>query len=184
KQLSTIDEVTGTYNRRYFDMVLENEWKRSMREYTPLSLIMIDIDFFKAYNDRFGHQLGDVCLFSVASILGGQLKRASDFIARYGGEEFVILLPNTNQEYAAKMAEELRQAVEDSQLQAGKEEVCPWVTVSIGVATTIAGFEQPSSALLRAADQCLYQSKTAGRNQVTVSSLEQLELELAVAEVD
>lgn len=176
KQLSTIDGVSGTYNRRYFDMVLEDEWKRSMREYTPLSLIMIDIDFFKAYNDRFGHLLGDACLFSVASILGGQLKRASDFIARYGGEEFVILLPKTNLEYARKMAERLRQALEESQLQAGKDDVSPWLTVSIGVASCIAQLEQPSSVLVRAADQCLYQSKSQGRNRVTATRLDQVAL--------
>jgi len=172
KQLSTTDGVSGTYNRRYFEMVLEDEWKRSMREYTPISLIMIDIDFFKAYNDRFGHQMGDACLFSVACILGGQLKRSSDFIARYGGEEFVILLPKTNLEYARKLAERMRQAVEETQLQAGKEDVSPWLTVSIGVAAAIAGFEQSSSVLVRVADQSLYQSKTQGRNQVTATSLE------------
>ncbi|MFW2373019.1 MAG: GGDEF domain-containing protein [Gammaproteobacteria bacterium] len=176
KQLSTMDGVSGIYNRRYFDMVLEDEWRRSMREYTPISLIMIDIDFFKAYNDRFGHLLGDTCLFSVASILGGQLKRAADFIARYGGEEFVILLPKTNLEYARKMAEHLRQALQESQLQAGNEDVSPWLTVSIGVASTIAQAEQSSSALVRAADQCLYQSKSQGRNRVTTSRLDQPEL--------
>lgn len=182
KQLSIIDGVSGTYNRRYFDMVLEAEWKRSMREYTPLSLIMIDIDFFKAYNDRFGHQMGDTCLFSVASILGGQLKRESDFIARYGGEEFVILLPKTSLDYAQQIAEQLRLAIEESQVQAGKEDVSPWLTVSIGVATTIAEFEQSSSVLVRAADRCLYESKSGGRNQVAITSLD--ELEPALAECD
>ena len=176
KQLSTMDGVSGTYNRRYFDMVLEDEWKRSMREYTPLSLVMIDIDFFKAYNDRFGHLLGDVCLFSVASILGGQLKRNSDFIARYGGEEFVVLLPKTNLEYARKLAERLRLSIQESQIEAGKHDVSPWLTVSIGVTSTIAQFEQSSSILLRAADQCLYQSKNQGRNRVTASRLEQQHL--------
>ncbi len=107
-RLSIMDGVTGSYNRHYFDMVIEEEWKRSMREYTPLSLIMADIDFFKNYNDKNGHQMGDVCLFSVAKIMGGQLKRSSDFIARYGGEEFVIVLPNTNTENARIMAERLR----------------------------------------------------------------------------
>ncbi len=176
RKLSTMDGVTGTYNRRYFDMVLEDEWKRSQREFTPLSLIMIDIDFFKDYNDRFGHLVGDICLYSVASILGGQLKRASDFIARYGGEEFVILLPKTNLEYARKLAEHLRQALVGSQLQAGKFDVSPWLTVSIGVASTIAEYEQSSSVLLRAADQCLYESKSQGRNRVTTTRLEQPEL--------
>ena len=173
-RLSIIDGVTGSYNRRYFDMVLEEEWKRSMREYTPISLLMVDIDFFKAYNDKFGHQMGDICLYSVAKILSGQLKRASDFTARYGGEEFVMLLPNTNAENARMMAERLRRAVEEARIQAGSEDVSPWVTVSIGVATGIAEFEQPSSVLINAADKCLYQSKNNGRNRVTDIHLEKV----------
>ncbi|VAW67485.1 GGDEF domain protein [hydrothermal vent metagenome] len=166
-RLAIIDDVTGTYNRRYFDMVLEEEWKRSMREYTPLSLLMVDIDFFKAYNDSYGHQTGDVCLFSVSEILMSQLKRSSDFTARYGGEEFVIVLPNTQVEYARLLAERIRRSVEEARIKAGNDEVSPWVTVSIGLATTTAEYEQSSGVLIKAADKCLYDSKRAGRNRVT-----------------
>jgi len=166
-RLAIIDDVTGTYNRRYFDMVLEEEWKRSMREYTPLSLLMIDIDFFKAYNDSFGHQTGDVCLFTVGKVLMSQLKRSSDFTARYGGEEFVIVLPNTQVEYARLLAERIRRSIEEARIKAGNDSVSPWVTVSIGLATTTAEYEQSSAVLIKAADKCLYDSKRAGRNRVT-----------------
>jgi len=165
-RLSIIDEVSGTYNRRYFDMVLEEEWKRSMREYTPISLLMLDIDFFKEYNDTFGHQMGDVCLYTVGKILAGQLKRSSDFTARYGGEEFAIVLPNTKAEHARLLAERLRRSVEEARIKAGKDLVSPWVTVSIGVATTTAEYEQSSASLIKAADKCLYDSKRNGRNRV------------------
>jgi diguanylate cyclase (GGDEF)-like protein len=166
-RLSVVDEVTGTYNRRYFDMIIEEEWKRSMRDYTPISLIMIDIDYFKDYNDKYGHQMGDVCLYSVSKILSGQLKRASDFIARYGGEEFVIVLPNTNAENARLLAGRLRRAVEEARIKAGSEKVSSWVTVSVGVATTTAEFDQAYSVLIKAADSCLYESKSNGRNRVS-----------------
>lgn len=173
-RLSIIDDVSGTYNRRYFDMVLEEEWRRSMREYTSLSLLMVDIDYFKAYNDSYGHQMGDVCLFTIGKILSGQLKRATDFTARYGGEEFVIVLPNTSSEHARLLGERLRRSVEEARIEAGNDEVSPWVTVSIGVATTTAEYDQPSSVLVKAADNCLYESKRNGRNRVTDSIVEDL----------
>jgi len=174
-RLTIIDDVSGTYNRRYFDMVLEEEWKRSMREYTPLSLLMVDIDYFKAYNDNYGHQMGDVCLYTVGKILSGQLKRATDFTARYGGEEFAIVLPNTQGEYARLLAERLRRSIEEARIKAGNDEVSPWVTVSIGVATTTAEYEQSSAVLVKAADRCLYDSKHKGRNRVSDKMLEVLQ---------
>ena len=173
-RMTIVDDVSGTYNRRYFDMVLEEEWKRSMREYTPISLLMVDIDYFKAYNDNFGHQMGDTCLFTVGKLLSGQLKRTADFTARYGGEEFAIVLPNTTVEHARLLAERLRRSVEVARIKAGNEEVSPWVTVSIGVATTTAEYDQPSAVLVKAADNCLYESKRAGRNRVTDKMLESL----------
>lgn len=174
-RLSIIDEVSGIYNRRYFDMVLEEEWKRSMREYTQISLLMLDIDYFKAYNDTFGHQMGDDCLFTVGKILSGQLKRASDFTARYGGEEFVIVLPNANMEHARLLAERLRRSVEEARIKSGNNAVSPWVTVSIGVATTTAEYGQEYSLLVNAADKCLYESKRNGRNKVTERILDDLD---------
>ena len=173
-RLAIIDAVSGTYNRRYFDMVLNEEWMRSMREYTPLSLLMVDIDYFKDYNDSFGHQMGDDCLFTIGKILSGELKRTADFTARYGGEEFAIVLPNTKAEYARLLAERLRRAVEEARIKAGKDEVSPWVTVSIGLATTTAEYEQKSNALVKAADNCLYESKRNGRNCVSAKILSDL----------
>jgi len=170
-RLSIHDEVTNSYNRRYFDMVMEEEWKRSMREYTPISLVMMNVDYFKSYNDKYGRQMGDTCLFSVAKIMAGQLKRSSDFIARYYGEEFVAVLPNTNADNARIMAERLRRSVEDARIQAASDEVSSWVTVSIGVVTTTAEFEQHSSILINAADQALHKSKHDGRNRVTEMNL-------------
>lgn len=174
-RLSIIDEVSGIYNRRYFDMVLEEEWKRSMRESTQLSLLMLDIDYFKAYNDTFGHQMGDACLFSIAKILSSQLKRASDFTARYGGEEFVIVLPNTNHEHAHLLAERLRRSVESARIKSGNDSVSSWVTVSIGVVTAVAEYGQEPSVLVNAADSCLYESKHRGRNRVTEKRIEKFE---------
>ncbi len=173
-RLTIIDDVSGTYNRRYFDMVLEEEWKRSMREYTPLSLLMVDIDYFKAYNDSYGHQMGDVCLYAIGKILSGQLNRSADFTARYGGEEFAIVLPNTRAEYARLLAERIRRSVEEARIKAGNEQVSPWVTVSIGLATTTAEYEQSSALLVKAADRCLYESKHDGRNRVSETMLDDL----------
>ncbi|MCW8935973.1 MAG: GGDEF domain-containing protein [Gammaproteobacteria bacterium] len=173
-RMPVIDDVTGTYNRRYFDMVLEEEWKRSMREYTPLSILMVDIDYFKAYNDNFGHQAGDVCLFSVGKLLSSQLKRSADFTARYGGDEFAIVLPNTSVEHARLLAERLKRSVEEARIKAAKEDVSPWVTVSIGLATTTAEFDQSSTTLVKAAEGCLQESKRAGRNRVTDKMMDDL----------
>ncbi len=173
-RLTIIDELTEIHNRRYFDMVLEEEWKRSMREYTSISLLMIDIDFFKAFNDSFGHQKGDECLKQIARVIQAQVKRASDFCARYGGEEFVVVLPNTTAEHARLLSERIRRAVEDARIKAADDSVSLWVTVSVGVATTTAEFEQSSSILVKAADNCLYQSKNKGRNRVTECVLEDI----------
>ena len=170
-RLSIMDEVTGAYNRRYFEMILEEEWKRSMREYTPVSLVMVDLDFFKSYNEKFGQQMGDVCLYSVSKIISGQLKRAADFIARYGPEEFAVVLPNTNAENARLLAERIRRSVEESRIQTADDSVSTWVTVSIGVVTTTAEFNQSSSVLVKSADQAMFRSKQAGRNRVIEVSL-------------
>jgi len=174
-RLSVIDEVSGIYNRRYFDMVLEEEWNRSMREYAQISLLMLDIDYFKAYNDAYGHQMGDGCLYTVGQILSGQLKRASDFAARYGGEEFVVVLPNTSLEHARLLAERLRQSVEEARIKSGDDTVSEWVTVSVGLAATTAEYGQDYSRLIKAADNCLYESKRCGRNQVRDCLLESQE---------
>jgi len=170
-RLSIIDEVSGIYNRRYFEMVFEEEWMRSMREQTSISIMMVDIDYFKAYNDTYGHQLGDACLHKVAEILSTCLQRSSDFTARYGGEEFAVVLPNTNADSASEIAHKLQKEIENERIKAGDASVSPWVTVSIGVATTVAEYEQSRSKLVDAADVCLYKSKAGGRNRVSMRTL-------------
>jgi diguanylate cyclase (GGDEF)-like protein len=160
EKLATIDGMTGIFNRRHFLALADREWYRARRYGRPLSFLMIDIDFFKAINDRFGHDIGDRAIVHVAN-LAGHYKRGSDLLARIGGEEFGLLLPETETAQAELVAERLRRAVAASPLA----EVSHSATVSIGVATsdeTMAGI----SDLIKSADQALYAAKRAGRNRV------------------
>ncbi|MDD5247405.1 MAG: GGDEF domain-containing protein [Rhodocyclaceae bacterium] len=159
------DKLTGIPNRRAFDITLEREWRRAERLKVPLSLIMIDIDFFKAYNDRNGHPAGDECLASVAKALVSVLRRANDLVARYGGEEFVALLFHMPRDDARVVAESMRRAVDKLRIPhpVGPAGV---VTVSVGGATCIPCAEAAVESLLAAADSALYQAKAAGRNRV------------------
>lgn len=160
------DGLTGIANRRRFDEALAAEWRHCRREALPLALLMIDIDHFKRYNDRYGHQAGDECLRAVAQTLSGKPGRAHDLLARYGGEEFVCLLPNCDLSGATTRAEELRQAVADLQLAHADSPSASCVTISIGVSSCIPEAEEGACALLAAADQALYQAKQNGRNCV------------------
>ncbi len=171
------DGLTGLNNRRSFDERFSQEWRRAQRQLQPLSLLMIDIDEFKKYNDAFGHQQGDVCLKSVAGALAAGLRRPADFVARYGGEEFAVVLPETSSEGAAVMAEQLLRTVEALGLAHARDAMRPTVTVSVGHAT----FEprrddtEPTRAsdLIRAADSALYQAKRSGRNCSMAGTLAQ-----------
>jgi diguanylate cyclase (GGDEF)-like protein len=168
-RFSYLDAVTGIANRRNFDDGLELEWRRLLREGGPLSLVMVDIDHFKEFNDTYGHQKGDECLRVVAETLRRSLHRPGDLCARYGGEEFGVILPGTDAAGAMAVAEGLRQAIEDlGQAHAGSP-VAPVVTISAGVATVQPKEGGMSAALVGAADQALYQSKRTGRNRVTLS---------------
>jgi len=163
EKLATIDGMTGIFNRRHFLALADREWDRARRYGRPLSFLMIDIDYFKAINDRFGHDVGDRAIVHVAN-LAGQYKRTSDLLARIGGEEFGLLLPETEAAQAELVAERLRRQVAQSPLA----EVSHSATVSIGVATSdesMAGI----SDLIRAADQALYAAKRSGRNRVMSS---------------
>lgn len=168
ERLSAQDPLTGLANRRQFDLVFEEEWRRSRRAGTPMAAIMIDIDHFKAFNDAFGHQAGDRCLKEVSSALAGGVRRAGDTLARYGGEEFVVLLPSTAKEEALEVAEGLRARV----VGLGIEHVAPCpgsvVTVSAGVAALLPG-EGPPGALTEAADAALYEAKRLGRNRTVAA---------------
>ncbi|HQN19877.1 MAG TPA: PleD family two-component system response regulator [Syntrophobacteraceae bacterium] len=165
ERLTTTDGLTGIANRRRFDAFLESEWSRARRSQKPLSLIMLDIDFFKAFNDHYGHLAGDDCLRQVAQCLDGRVRRPADLVARYGGEEFACLLPETNAMGAATMAKRFLESMNELNIPHAYSEAADHVTLSMGVATIIPLIGQPSSELVRRADQLLYEAKQNGRNQ-------------------
>lgn len=170
QRLSSLDGLTGIANRRHFDLILKQEWRRALRDATPLSLILIDVDFFKAYNDTYGHQMGDDCLKRVANSLKDVLKRPTDLIARYGGEEFVVLLPKTDVGGAIALAEEMRAGVEALGIAHARSQATDRVTISLGVATVTPNPDSSHAELIAEADHALYQAKQEGRNRVKSSS--------------
>lgn len=160
------DGLTGLPNRRRFDDGLDKEWRRARREQQALAALMMDIDYFKGYNDHYGHGAGDECLKRVAAALAGALVRPGDLVARYGGEEFVALLPDTDLEGARLVAGHLRSAVEALALPHEKSQAASCVTVSIGCASLMPAPDDTPAQLLEAADRMLYQAKSGGRNRV------------------
>jgi diguanylate cyclase (GGDEF)-like protein len=166
KMVSLLNGLTGIYNRRYFDETLDKEWRRLCRVSRPISLMMIDIDFFKAYNDINGHQMGDQCLKTVAEHIRVQGKRAADFVARYGGEEFAVVLPETAIEGAKILGRKICKAVEDSHLPHPATPIGEYVTVSIGIASMIPRKGSISDELIAFADKALYRAKAEGRNRL------------------
>ncbi|WP_293251474.1 MULTISPECIES: diguanylate cyclase [unclassified Microcoleus] len=170
--LATYDSLTEVRNRRFFNDYLDTEWRRLAREEAPLSLIMCDIDYFKLYNDTYGHQAGDECLRQVAQVLQCSVKRSADLVARYGGEEFAIVLPNTDIQGAACVAEIIAQQVRGLQIPHAQSAVSEYVTLSLGVACCIpAPMSQPGT-LIAIADESLYRAKAAGRDRVSVAAFE------------
>lgn len=168
KKLSAIDGLTGLYNRRYFDEALEKEHLRAVRHQHSLSLIMIDIDRFKEYNDVFGHQAGDECLRLVSRELQRVVHRSHDLVGRYGGEEFAVILPETDEIAAASLAEALQVQIMNLKIRHPVSTGHEVVTISLGVASMIPSRDSDSDELVALADQALYQSKADGRNRVTV----------------
>lgn len=168
RAFSHIDGLTGIANRRRYDECIENEFRRARRNTTLLSLIMVDIDYFKNYNDNYGHQAGDVCLKAVATALNGGLHRPGDLLARYGGEEFVVVLPCTNPEGAYLIAENMRVRVEALNISHAASNVADHVTISLGVASLVPHHSRELDELQVAADKALYQAKHEGRNRVAV----------------
>ena len=167
--LAIHDGLTGIYNRRYFDETLAREWKRTMREKAPLSLIMLDIDYFKKYNDNYGHQAGDECLRQVATTISGALRRPADMAARYGGEEFVVVLPNLKLEDSAKFGETIRAKIEALKMEHKQSDANPFITVSLGIASVVPSSISSYEELVGAADKALYSAKNKGRNRVCVA---------------
>jgi len=164
--MAHIDGLTNIPNRRRFDDVLDMEWKRAMRTGTPVSLILMDVDFFKRYNDNYGHGMGDVCLQRVAAALAASITRPSDLVARYGGEEFIALLPHTDTEGARLIAERIRSNVEAMEIPHEYSDAASCVTISVGSASLIPKDESSAQELLKQADQMLYRAKESGRNRV------------------
>jgi len=171
KIVSSIDGLTGISNRRFFDETYEKEWNRAKRENQPISLIMLDIDFFKLYNDNYGHLAGDECLRQVALTITGFVKRPTDFFARFGGEEFVIILPNTESAGAIKLAKSLRLGLENREIIHAYSNASDFVTASFGISTTIPNNGMDPEQLIRFADEALYNAKKDGRNRVIVKNL-------------
>lgn len=171
-QLSLTDRLTEIANRRALEQFLDREWGRSVRNGLSLSLLMADVDFFKAFNDRYGHPAGDECLRSVARVLRSSARRPGDLAARWGGEEFVVVLSETGAEGAVVVAERIRAAVEALRIAHEASTVSPHVTISVGCATGIPGRGREWTSLVRAADEALYRSKRNGRNRVETGGLD------------
>ncbi|AKQ30660.1 GGDEF domain-containing protein [Acinetobacter baumannii] len=167
--LSQQDALTGLANRRYLDETLDNEWRRALRHETLLTIMMVDIDFFKPYNDSLGHLKGDQCLKDIATAISSIAARSGDLVARYGGEEFLLLFPMTNAQQAKIQAERLMNAIKKIAIVHPCSSVSPYVTISVGVATTIPRLNDSISAFVSRADHALYQAKTNGRNQYQIA---------------
>jgi diguanylate cyclase (GGDEF)-like protein len=165
-QMSYVDGLTSIANRRRFNECLEAEWNRAVRSRLPLSLMILDIDFFKQFNDHYGHSAGDDCLVSVARVLSACIKRDSDLVSRYGGEEFALVLPETDSSGARSVAAEIQGGIRDLAIEHEHSPTAPHVTVSIGIACAVPVEKNTHMELLKAADKQLYAAKEAGRNQI------------------
>lgn len=166
QRLADRDGLTGVANRRYGDAYLQDTWRRLRREQQPLSVIMLDVDHFKRFNDNYGHQMGDDCLTKVATTLQSQLQRSSDMVVRYGGEEFMLILPNTDRNGAIRVGEKVRLAIAALSIEHKHSTASDHVTISVGCATGIPDGNNSSEELIFAADQALYTAKQAGRNRL------------------
>ncbi|GLQ95518.1 GGDEF domain-containing protein [Dyella acidisoli] len=166
EELSFKDGLTGVANRRRFDVVLENEWTNACRNKQPLSLLMLDIDFFKQYNDRYGHLDGDQCLKRIAKLITVAAERPRDFVARFGGEEFVAVLPDTHPSEAYRIASRCRDLIASEHIPHEGSEISRYVTASIGIGTIIPECSDEAHAFIKLTDQRLYEAKQRGRNTI------------------
>lgn len=166
QKLSRVDVLTGLYNRMHFQEQLQQVWQRAEHDHDDVSIVMVDVDHFKKYNDRYGHPAGDRCLARVGEALVASVRRPADVVARFGGEEFIVLLPQTGAPMARQVAERIRRAVESQALVHEGSDTAGVVTVSVGVATLQAGGRAGATELISAADAALYRAKAQGRNQV------------------
>jgi diguanylate cyclase (GGDEF)-like protein len=172
-QVATTDGLTQVANRYCFDRYLQQEWQRSIRDRRPLSFILCDVDFFKQYNDHYGHQAGDECLQQVAQAIRKAVKRPADLVARYGGEEFVVILPETNQAGAIKVAERIQLELKKLQIPHAKSKVSDSVTLSLGLSSIIPSQVSSPDELVAEADAKLYEAKKSGRNCIKFREIKQ-----------
>jgi diguanylate cyclase (GGDEF)-like protein len=167
ENISYLDGLTGISNRRKFDEYLYSTWNLAVRVSMPVSIVMMDIDYFKQYNDKYGHQGGDDCLIKIAQALSKMIVRKTDFLARYGGEEFVCIFPNTDADNAFILAEKLRLEIMSLKIPHAYSSVAEIVTISVGVATKFPTKNLSSAELVEEADKALYKSKESGRNMTS-----------------
>ncbi|MBD2113188.1 MULTISPECIES: diguanylate cyclase [Cyanophyceae] len=170
QQLAVQDSLTGIPNRRAFDDKLAYEWKLGRREQTPLAVVLCDVDYFKPYNDTYGHISGDQCLRAIAAVLDTVIRRPADLAARYGGEEFALILPKTDLEGAQHLLSRLRSTLRARAIAHPKSPVGPYVSLSFGVAATVPDHQWQPEDVLRAADAALYQAKAEGRDRIVVAA--------------
>jgi diguanylate cyclase (GGDEF)-like protein len=171
QNISSLDGLTGISNRRRFDEFIQKEWRRSARSQKPLSLLMMDIDFFKPFNDHYGHPEGDTCLKMVARTLAEALQRPGDLVARYGGEEFVSILPGTDYSGLIITAEKIRHNIEKLAIPHKKSSISEVVTISLGGITVAPNLDNSYQDIIKKADDCLYIAKEKGRNQASILDL-------------
>mgnify|MGYP003985308739 FL=1 len=176
QNLTNLDGLTKIANRRMFDEVIANEWKRMRREKGTISLILCDIDSFKLYNDTYGHQLGDDALYGVAKAISKSLNRPGNFVGRYGGEEFAIILPNTNTKSAMNIAETIRTNVQQLQIPHEKSAVHQYLTLSLGLSAMVPTQESSVKMLVNIADKALYKAKKQGKNCTVLGSTNENDL--------
>jgi diguanylate cyclase (GGDEF)-like protein len=174
---SATDGLTGLANRRHFDVVVSEEWHRAARSQTPLSLLMVDIDHFKKYNDHYGHLAGDHCLQQVAEVLERCARRAGDFVARFGGDEFVLLLPGGSLEDACETAQKCLNRMRQVSLPHAASPVSEFVTLSIGVASLVPQPSLTPTTMINAADAAMYRAKSGGRARYEIAN--QIDWEIA-----
>lgn len=164
QRLVSIDGLTQVANRRHFDEYLQQEWQRALAQQNPISLILSDVDYFKLYNDAYGHQAGDECLQRIARALQDAVAQPSDLVARYGGEEFAIILAQTSAAQAQQAAQMMQEAVQNLQIPHCQSQISPYITLSLGVSTQVPAVGQSVTELIATADAALYQAKRQGRN--------------------
>jgi diguanylate cyclase (GGDEF)-like protein len=170
QRIASLDSLTQVANRRRFDLCLQREWRRLAREHKALSLILADIDYFKSYNDTYGHQAGDRCLYQVAQAIQTAVKRPADVVARYGGEEFAVILPDTESKGAIHVAKEIREQVKQMNLDHVESPIERKVSLSLGVASLMPDSNLMPAKLIAIADQALYQAKASGRDCICLST--------------